>query len=86
MASVAKVQVALTEVRRILRSRREVRYGLIFPARLRITHSEVDKEFDDQEKNMVYVKNSIISATGRGREKIVGLASLNHHSFQVVLT
>lgn len=62
-AAVARARAAFSEVRRLLRNRRDVRYGLLFPARLRISHGEEDKEFLDANKAMDYVKKKIISAT-----------------------
>lgn len=46
-ASVAKARAAFTEVRRILQGRLGVRYGILFPARFRISHNNEDKEFMD---------------------------------------
>lgn len=63
-SSVAKAWVAFTEVRRLLCGRQDVCYGLLFPAMLRITHGEVDKEFVDPDKAMASVTKNIISATG----------------------
>ncbi|XP_046874005.1 uncharacterized protein LOC124466256 [Hypomesus transpacificus] len=37
-ASVAKARAAFTEVRKLLHKREDVRFGILFPARLRITH------------------------------------------------
>lgn len=59
-ASVAKARAAFTDVKRLLRNRQGVRYGLLFPAQLRITHGEEDKEFADPNKAMAYVKENII--------------------------
>ncbi|GAA6107511.1 uncharacterized protein LOC124626348 [Tachysurus ichikawai] len=65
-ASVAKARAAFTDVRSLLRNRQGVPYGLLFPARLRITHKEEDKEFADPNKAMAYVKQNIILATDVG--------------------
>lgn len=65
-ASVAKARAAFTDVRKLLRKRQGVRYGLLSPARLHITHGEEDKEFADPNKAMAYVKENIIVATDDG--------------------
>jgi len=62
-ASVAKARAAFTEVRKLLRDRQGVRFGLLFPARLRITNGGEDKQFADPEKAMDNVKRNIIPAT-----------------------
>lgn len=67
-ASVAKARAAFTEVRKLLRDRQGVRFGLLFPARLRITYEGADKQFTDPEKAMAYVKMNIIPATDNGNE------------------
>lgn len=61
-ASVAKARAAFTEVRKLLRNSQGVRYGILFPARLRITHNGEEKEFTDADKAMRYVRSHIISA------------------------
>lgn len=61
-ASVAKARATFTEVRKMLRGCKEVRYGLLYPARLRITYQNEEKEFLDPKKAMEYVQNTIISA------------------------
>uniref|UniRef100_A0A667Z7E4 L1 transposable element RRM domain-containing protein n=1 Tax=Myripristis murdjan TaxID=586833 RepID=A0A667Z7E4_9TELE len=61
-ASVAKARAAFMDVRRALRGRKGICYGLLYPARLRITHQDEDKEFVDPQKAMDYVKN-ILPAT-----------------------
>lgn len=58
--SVAKARAAFTGVRKMLRNRQDVRYGIMFPARLRITHNGVEKEFTDADKAMAYVKKTIV--------------------------
>ena len=42
-ASVAKARAAFTEVRKLLHKREGVRFGILFPARLRITHDGKEK-------------------------------------------
>lgn len=61
-ARVAKARAAFTEVRKLLHSRPNVRFGILFPARLRITHNGEENEFTDAEKAMDYVKKRIITA------------------------
>uniref|UniRef100_A0A667Z7D9 L1 transposable element RRM domain-containing protein n=1 Tax=Myripristis murdjan TaxID=586833 RepID=A0A667Z7D9_9TELE len=53
-ASVAKARAAFMDVRRALRGRKGICYGLLYPARLRITHQDEDKEFVDPQKAMDY--------------------------------
>lgn len=62
-AGVARARAAFTEVRKLLRNRQGVRYGILFPARLRITHNGEEKEFTDADKAMGYVKKNIIPTT-----------------------
>ena len=61
-ARVAKARAAFTEVRKLLHNRQNVRFGILYPARLRITHNGEEKEFTDAEKAMSYVKKHIIPA------------------------
>lgn len=62
---VAKARAAFTEVRKLLRNRQNVRFGILFPARLRVTHNGEEKEFTDAEKAMTYVRKHIIPAEER---------------------
>lgn len=59
-ATVAKARAAFTEVRKLLCDRQGVRYGILFPARLRVTYKGEDMEFTDPDKAMAYVKKNII--------------------------
>lgn len=61
-ASVVKARAAFTDVRKILRDKPGVRYGIFFPARLRITYNNAEKEFVDAVKAMDYVKENILAA------------------------
>uniref|UniRef100_A0A3B5QET8 L1 transposable element RRM domain-containing protein n=1 Tax=Xiphophorus maculatus TaxID=8083 RepID=A0A3B5QET8_XIPMA len=58
-ASVAKARATFTEVRRALQGIKEVRYGLLYPARFRITYHNEEKEFLDPKTAMEYVRNNI---------------------------
>ena len=60
-ASVAKARAAFTEVRKLLHKREDVRFGILFPARLRITHDGKEREFTDAETARGYVKKNKIS-------------------------
>lgn len=60
-ASVAKARAAFTDVRKILRGQSNIRYGLFFPARFRITYQEVTREFVDHRKAMDYAKSILPS-------------------------
>jgi len=62
-ASVARARAAFTDVRKLLRGRQGVRYGLLFPARFRVTHNGEEKEFRDAADAMDYVKRRIIPGT-----------------------
>uniref|UniRef100_A0A3P8T1M0 L1 transposable element RRM domain-containing protein n=1 Tax=Amphiprion percula TaxID=161767 RepID=A0A3P8T1M0_AMPPE len=57
-ANVAKARAAFTEVRRMLRGRQGIRYGLFYPAKFRISHNNVEKEFVDATKALDYVKKN----------------------------
>lgn len=62
-ATVAKARAAFTEVRKLLRDRQGVRYGILFPARFRVTYKGEDREFTDPDKAMTYVKKNILPST-----------------------
>ncbi|KAL1275018.1 hypothetical protein QQF64_027832 [Cirrhinus molitorella] len=62
-ASVARARAAFGDVRRALRGRQGVRYGLLFPARLRISHDGEEREFRIASEAMDYVKRNILSET-----------------------
>lgn len=61
--SVAKARAAFTDARRALRGRSDVRFGLLFPARLKITYKGDSKEFKDPAKAMDYIKRTIPATT-----------------------
>lgn len=65
-ANVAKARAAFTDVRKLLREQRGVRYGLLFPAQLRITYNGADREFLDPDKAMAYVKKYIVAGDDTG--------------------
>ena len=54
--NVAKARAAFTDVRKMLRGRPGVRFGIFFPARLCISHNNEEKEFLDGTKALDYVK------------------------------
>ncbi|KAL7860886.1 hypothetical protein AOLI_G00172350 [Acnodon oligacanthus] len=54
--SVARAKSAFSEVKNILRGQTGMRFGLFYPARLRITHNGTEKEFRDPAEAMAYVK------------------------------
>lgn len=62
-SAVAKARAAFTDVRKTLRGRRGVRYGLLYPARLRISYKDEDKEFLDPMKAMEFVQKKVIPFT-----------------------
>ncbi len=49
----------------LLRNRQGVRFGILFPARLRISHDGKEKEFTVAEEAMRYVKKNIIPTETR---------------------
>lgn len=61
--SVAKARAAFTDARKALRGRRDVRFGLLYPARFKITYKEDSKEFSDAVKAMDYIKKTILATT-----------------------
>lgn len=61
--SVAKARAAFTDARRALRGRSDVRFGLLYPARLKITYKGDSKEFKDPAKAMDYIKKTIPATT-----------------------
>lgn len=60
-ANVVKARAALTDVRRFLRDKPGILYGIFFPARLRITYNNEEKEFVDATKAMDFVKKNLLS-------------------------
>ncbi len=58
-AKIARARAAFNEVRRQLRGIDGARYGLMHPARLRITYNGVEKDFVSAEEASDYVKNLI---------------------------
>ncbi|KAL0151130.1 hypothetical protein M9458_053643 [Cirrhinus mrigala] len=54
--SVARARSAFNEVRKLLR----VRYGILHPAKLRITYNGTEKQFEYAVEAMTYVKNNIL--------------------------
>ncbi|CAL1609954.1 unnamed protein product [Knipowitschia caucasica] len=68
--NVVQARAAFTEVRRMLRDKPGVRYGILFPARLRVTHNNVEKEFVDATKAMDYVKKIILFPREDGEQRL----------------
>lgn len=60
--SVARARSAFNDVKQLLKGRVGVRYGVIHPAKLRITHNGAEKDFLDPINAMSYVKMNIIAA------------------------
>lgn len=58
--NVVQARSAFSEVRRLLRGRDGVKYGLLYPARLRITFNGAEKRFQNPEEAMTYVKTKIM--------------------------
>uniref|UniRef100_A0AAR2JRM7 L1 transposable element RRM domain-containing protein n=1 Tax=Pygocentrus nattereri TaxID=42514 RepID=A0AAR2JRM7_PYGNA len=58
--SIARARSAFNEVRKLLRGWDGVHYGLLYPARLRITYKGKDKQFQDAIEAMAYVKDNIL--------------------------
>lgn len=53
---VAKRRATFTAVRRMLRDKPGIRYGLLYPAKLRLTHGGTEKFFTDPEEATRYVE------------------------------
>lgn len=62
-ANVARARAAFTPARKILQGKPGIRYGLLYPARLRISNNNVEREFVDANK-MYYIKKHILPAEG----------------------
>uniref|UniRef100_A0AAR2M445 L1 transposable element RRM domain-containing protein n=1 Tax=Pygocentrus nattereri TaxID=42514 RepID=A0AAR2M445_PYGNA len=62
-ASVAKARAAFTDAQKALRGRGGVLFGLLYPARFKITYKEDSKEFRDPIKAMDYIKETILPTT-----------------------
>lgn len=58
-ASVARARSAFNDVKKLLRGREGVRYGLLYPARLRITHNGGEKIFMDPAEATTYVEENL---------------------------
>lgn len=56
--SVVRARAAFSEVKKLLRGRDGIRYGLRHPARLRITHNGTEKEFCDPAEALAYVQTN----------------------------
>jgi len=54
--SVVKQRAAFTKVRGMLRGRSDVRYGLIYPAKLLVTHRGVKMSFTDPKEAQDYAE------------------------------
>ncbi|CAL1585978.1 unnamed protein product [Knipowitschia caucasica] len=64
---VAKRQAAFTTVRKLLRDKPGVRYGLLYPAKLRLSHDGTEKFFTDPDEARRYVARYLEEA-GSGRK------------------
>lgn len=58
--SVARARAAFNDVKHLLRGREDVRYGVLYPAKLRITFKGTRKDFLDPRQAMSYVKSNIV--------------------------
>lgn len=58
--SVARNRAAFTEARKLLRDQPGVRFGIMFPARFRITHKREEKEFMDPTAAVDYIRKYVI--------------------------
>uniref|UniRef100_A0A3B4CHS6 L1 transposable element RRM domain-containing protein n=1 Tax=Pygocentrus nattereri TaxID=42514 RepID=A0A3B4CHS6_PYGNA len=72
-ASVTKARAAFTDARKALRGRGDVRFGLLYPARFKITYKEDSKEFRDPIKlpfQLIIVSmNALFFHNGKFQEK-----------------
>lgn len=62
LPSVARARSAYNQVKQLLRGRAGVWYGVIHPAKLRVSHDGIEKVFTDPETATAYVKMNIIAA------------------------
>lgn len=61
--SVVHARSAFNEVRRLLRGLDGAKYGLLYPARLRITFKGAEKRFQNPKETMTNVKTNIVPVT-----------------------
>ena len=59
-ARVAKARAAFNDVRRMLKDVPGVKFGILFPARLRITFNRTESFFTDPEVARTYVSQNIV--------------------------
>ena len=55
-AKVARARAAFNDVRHRLREIPGIRFGLLYPVRLRVTHNGAEKEFKIPEDAMAFIK------------------------------
>lgn len=67
-AKVAKACAAFNDVRNLLRGKRGVCYGILFPARFRISYNGDTREFRDPEKAMTYVRSTAMADKSTGEQ------------------
>lgn len=65
--AVAKARSAFNKVRRLLHGRDGVRYGLSYPVRLRVTHNGTERQFQNPEDTMVYMRTEILQDAATGK-------------------
>lgn len=58
-ASVARARSAFNDVKKLLRGREGARYGLLYPARLRITHRGEERIFTDPAEATTYMEENM---------------------------
>lgn len=58
---VAKARASFSDARKALRGRRDVRFGLFYPARFRISFRNQSVDFQDPVKAMAYIQNTVLS-------------------------
>lgn len=62
-SAVAKARAAFTDVRMMFQGVRGIHYGLLYPARLRVSYDDEDKEFLDPMKAMEFIQKKVIPFT-----------------------
>lgn len=64
--SVAHARSTFNDVKKLLRGRDGVRYGMYYPAKFRITYNGTERQFQDPAEAMVYVKAYITQPNHTG--------------------
>ena len=66
--SIARARSAYNEVKQLLRGRVGFRYGVVHPAKFRISHDGIEKTFSDPESALTYAKKNISAANSSSED------------------